>query len=629
MLRIHFKSPIRLAALANLALAGVLFTGLTAAPPPAAPAAQPWKKLAERETRYLEMELAQIRRMKGHFDWIGRQPLAAGALAAAALASQGRSDAAALRAEASRWVDGVLDSCAQWHKNECARSQLPLQRLVLQYPEALPPAQLARLRQAMSNAAPPPNEGQIRDPWSFPDTENQRMISMSRSLVAQAVAGTPGSPAARAWGDFAAAFLAAHDRDGWYEAESPGYLALSITGLLQLADHAPQPAVRELARRQLDVLFAAWAQEQVGGYPAGAKSRTSGTWALSRRSSPWQAWAWLIAGFGDPETINFMDRPELPVSRYQVPEGVARLLAERRRQPPYEIRERRRIAPAKRRDVNFALYSYATPDYILGASQSVGDLALRVSGGQEIVASLYCESPDFAPLYLWSRTKEPTGNKAEEVNMQDQAVASRDLVLARLDTPGAGLGHAFLSAPWSQLEVVGDVLVASCGDAYVALVTEGGWDVAPAIERFPDYYGKGNQRRHDLAGSWVAVPRRQPASVALQAGRRAEDGDFAAWKKKAAKARLEVVEGEIRFAASDGKRSTFVPGRRAAVAGKTVEAAEYPLHASPFLSSPSPGRWSFEFGKSSFRFEPAPSRRENSTNENPLSPVARERGKGE
>src|SRR5918992_4029732 len=88
------------AVLANLALAGILFAGWTAAQPAARrPGAQPWKKLSERETRYLEMELAQIRRMKGNFDWIGRQPLAAGALAAAALASQGRGDAASLRAE--------------------------------------------------------------------------------------------------------------------------------------------------------------------------------------------------------------------------------------------------------------------------------------------------------------------------------------------------------------------------------------------------------------------------------------------------------------------------------------------------------------------------------------------------
>jgi hypothetical protein len=571
--------------------------------PPERPEAQSWKKLSEREARYLEMALAHIRRMKGNFDWIGRQPLASGALAAAALAAEGRPDAPALREEAARWVAAVLDACPTWHTRECSRGQLPLQRLVLQYPEILPPELLARLREAVSDAAPPPREGQIRDPWSFGDTENQRMIAMARSLVAQAVAGTPDSPAAKGWGAFAEAFLKAHDRDGWYEAESPGYLALSINGLLQLADHAPQAAVRDLARRQLDLLFAAWAQEQVGGYPAGPKSRTAAVWALSRRSSPWEAWAWLVAGMGKPDGINFMDRPELPVSRYRLPEGVVRLLAERRRQPPYEIRKRRRIEPAKRRDVNAALYSYATPDYILGAAQSVGDLALLVSGGQEIAATLYCETPEFAPLYLWSRTKSPRRDGADEPT-RDQAAASRNLVVARLDTTGAGLGHAYLSPPWSKPEVTGDVAVSRCGDAYVALVTAGGWDVAPAVERFPAYYGEGKIRRRLLADAWVAVPRVQPASVALQAGRQADDGDFDAWKKKAARARLQVLEEEIRFSASDGTRFDFLPGRRAAVAGKLIEAAAYPRLDAPFLSSPSPGRWSFSFEKFQLRFDP-------------------------
>lgn len=595
------RSGVRRAALAVCVLAASVLAVRAGERP-----AQPWKTLAEREARYLEHELAQIRRLKGRFDWIGRQPLASGSLAAAALAAEGRRpDAAALRAEASRWVDGVLKACPKWHTNECARSQLPLQRLVLQYPEALPAEQLARLREAVSNAAPPPSEAQIREPWSFGDTENQRMITMARSLAAQVVAGTPGSPEARAWGDFARSFLEAHDRDGWYEAESPGYLALSITGLLHLADHAPQQVVRELAQRQLDVLFAGWAQRQVGGYPAGPKSRTSAVWALSRRSSPWQAWAWLAAGMGDPREINFMDRPELPVSRYRIPDGVVRLLAERRKQPPYEIRERRRIEPGKRRSVDAALYSYATPDYILGVSQTVGDLALRVSGGQEIAATLYCESPEFAPLYLWSRTRDPRGAGAEYLTSLDQAVAGRNLVLARLDTPAAGVGHAFLSPPWSRPEVLGEVAVSRCGDAYVALVTEGGWEVATAGERFPDYYGQGKRRRRDLEGSWVAVPRRQPASVALAAGRRAEDGDFEEWRKKAAKSRLQVVEGEIRLTAGDGTRFDFRPGRAAALAGKAVEAAGYPLHASPFLNSTAPGRWSFGFEKSGFRFEPA------------------------
>lgn len=431
------------------------------------------------------------------------------------------------------------------------------------------------------------------------------MIAMSRSLVGQVVAGTPDSPAAQGWGAFAEAFLTAHDRDGWYEAESPGYLALSITGLLQLADFAPQPRVRDLARRQLDVLFSTWAQEQVGGYPAGPKVRTSAVWSLSRQSSPWQSWAWLAAGIGDPAEINFADRAELAVSRYQIPEGVVQLLTGRRRQPPYEIRAQRKIERSKRRPYSASLYAYATPDYILGVSQSVQGLALRVSGGQEIVATLYAESPAFAPLYLWSRTRTPKSDDANELNTLDQAVASRNLVLARLDTPGAGLGHAYLSPPWSRPEVIGDVAVSRCGNAYAALVTQGGWDIAPATGKFPDYYGAGGKRRRDLEGAWVAVPRLQPANVALVAGRDAEDGDFAVWKRKAARARLTVGEdGELHFAGGDGARADFLPGRQAKVAGRPVEAAAYPRMETPFLNSPSPGRWSFKFEKFLFRFEP-------------------------
>src|SRR5829696_3546865 len=124
------------AALAALALAGILLAGWTAAPAKPSSQPQPWKKLSEREMQYLERGLVQIRRMKGNFDWIGAQPLASGALAAAALAAEGRPDAASLRQEAARWTEDVLKGCVRWHSNACGRGQLPLQRLVLQYPGA-------------------------------------------------------------------------------------------------------------------------------------------------------------------------------------------------------------------------------------------------------------------------------------------------------------------------------------------------------------------------------------------------------------------------------------------------------------------------------------------------------------
>jgi hypothetical protein len=114
----------------------------------------------------------------------------------------------------------------------------------------------------------------------------------------------------------------------------------------------------------------------------------------------------------------------------------------------------------------------------------------------------------------------------------------------------------------------------------------------------------------------VAVPRRQPASVALVAGRRAEDGDFAAWKQLQGASRLTVGEdGAIRFTGAEGARSEFLPGRKAAFAGQGVEAAAYPRMASPFLSGSAAGSWSFSFEK----VLPVPAAKEKGAPERPPS----------
>ncbi len=564
--------------------------------------------LTSREARYLELGIEQLRRMEGKHGRLGpefQQNLATGALAPAALAAEGRQDAAQRRADAVRWATGALDACdGRWGNGKCARAQLPLQRVALQYPDMLPAELLARLKTEVAAAAPPPGAEAARDPWTFKETENQRMVTMARSLVAQTVAGNPNSPAAKGWGDYAKAFLLAHDREGWYEGESPGYMVLSITALLQMADHAPQAEVRSLASRQLDLIFADWAQKQVNGFPAGPKSRTYSFWALSDRSTPWAAWAWMAAGIGKPEEINFMDRAELPVSNFEIPESVVKLLTERRKQPSYEIKARRQIALGKRKDLDTGLYSYATPDYILGTAQSVGGLTLQVSGGQEIGVTLFPECGQFAPLYLWSRTRNDESDKWKSWMAEDRAVGDRNLVVARLGA-GEAVGHAYLAPAWSRPEVVGspennggDTIVSQCGDAYVTLTSPGGWEIAAAQERFPEYYSSSKL----LKGSWVAVPRRQPAMVGLEAGRRAEHGDFAAWKKRAASAELTTTEGEMRLSVA-GAQLSFVPGERASAAGRSLEPRAYPLLQGPFLSSDGTGQWTFSFGGAQRRFD--------------------------
>lgn len=575
---------------------------------------------ADRKRRYLEISHRQMKKFSQVIR-LNEERLGPAALSAAALAVSGKPT----REEAIRWTNEVLDRCAT--RQKCDSTWLAMQRIVLQYPQALPPDLLERVRTIASRAPQPPGEQAVREPWSFKETENQRIVRMALNVVAFRLAppppGSPRAAAEKGWTEATEAFLLAHDREGWYEAESPGYIAASMHALLQLTDHAGSERLRELAARQLNLLFAEWAQEQVRGFPAGVKSRTYVQWALGTRNTPWLAWAWLAGGIGDPEKISFMDWPEIGTSSYQIPAPVGRLLAERAEHPPYEVRSRRSIDLGKRRDLHTALYSFATPDYILGAAQSVGGLQLGVSGGQEIMATLYASCADFAPVYLWSRTQNPRSDRWRSWSANDLAMAHRNVVLARLgvsipkrveagaeavkETGEEIIGHAYLSPPWSQPEILGGVkeggeqggvLVSRCGDTYVALVTEGGWEAGPAPERFPTYYAGDKTFR----GSWAAVPRRQPAAIALEVGRRAEHGSFEQWKKRAANARLTLVEGELRFVASDGGRLSFLPGEKATVGGRPLE-VDYPLLAGPFLNSAGPGRWTFSFDGVRHQFE--------------------------
>ena len=599
---------------------------LAACGPPARPASagrdlSPYTSFAdgyaERRLRFLEIAERQMRSHASSGDADGAR-WASGALVAAALASRGRDPAAGtgagaggkagLAEEAARWGEAALAACGgRWTWRFCPHAQLSLQRLVLEEGEALPPPLLARLRQAAaSSLAPPPDAEEIGHPWRFRETENQRIVACARSLAGAVAAGEPGSPEARAWAAYAVAFLAAHERDGWYESESAGYMAVSIVALLQLHDLAPDLRLREVAGRQLSLLLARWAQNQAGGYPAGPRSRTYVQWALGAGNTAWPAWAWLAGGFGEPERLSLVDAPELALTGFRIPPPIRRLLVERRRQPPYSILERRRIDLPTRRGLDTALASYATSDYVLGVSQSVGGLRLAVSGGQEIPITLYPEGTAFAPLYLWSRTRNALSERWKTWSGQDLAAGDRNLAVGRLGVGGRTTGHVYLAPGWSEPRPAGGgVLVARCGDTYVALATvggtSGGWEVERAALRFPAYYADPT-----LRDAWVAVPWRQPAAVGLEVARRADVGGFDRWTRLAAGASLAIDHGVLRFTSTAGRRLAFHPGVWARVDGRTLHPEAYPLLAGPFLWSPQPGAWSFAFAGSRLDLSPLP-----------------------
>lgn len=592
--------------------ASVLPEAPPGAPPPLPDPSTIGRGLSAERLAYLERSLVQLRRLERAIGAMGPTRDAAAALAAAALAAHGRADPA----EAAAKIARVLERCPpRWRGADCERGLLSVQRVAIQYPDVLPEPLAERVRREAVAPAPPPTPEVISSPWTFRETENQRIVLVARTLASHTLAGTGGSPAARAWAEYATAFLRAHDADGWYEADSPGYLGISVQALLHLHDLSPDPTVRRLAGRQLHLLFARWAASQVGGVPGGVRTRTYPHWALGTKNTPWRAWAHYAAGVGDPAEISFGNWPEIAVSAYEFPDAVRELLRDRRTLGTYEVRERRRIDPDGRSPVDGAAYSFVTPDYVLSAAQAVDGLALSVSGGQEIVATLFAEGPAFAPLYLWSRADAARRDRWASRVGREQAVASRDLVLARMGTADEP-GYAYLSPPWGRpLPAAGgdpadaSVLVARYGDTWVALATDGGWDVAPAAERFPELFG----RDRAYAGAWAAVPRVQPAAIALSVARASEAGSFESWRERVAGLRLAVDRdgGELSrlsLRSPDGRRVVFEPGRTATVDGEPIRAASYPLFESPFLNREEtrgrPTTWRFRFRDLDYLFPP-------------------------
>jgi hypothetical protein len=565
-----------------------------ALPAPPGPGQVPAKAL-----EYLERGHRQLDRLERGIGSLGASRDASAALAAAALAAHGRGEAA----EAARHAVKALDACTgRWHTMQCERGALPLLRLLLQFPEVLPAELGGRLRGALAAPVPPPEAP--GEPWAFPQTENQRLLTTARALGAHVVGGTTDSPGTRAWVEHAEALLAARDEAGFYEEESAGYLGLSVESLVHLHDFAPAPRVRQLAARELHLVFARWAERQVAGVPAGARTRTYIQWALGDRNLPWPAWAWLFADVGDVETIQLGDWPDLALSAYRLPAPLVRLLADRPSFGTYEVRQRRAIDPGRRKTIDAAIYTWATPDYLLSSSMAVGGMSLAVSGGEEVPVVLLPEGDRFAPLYLWSRFGPPRGQRWRNRSAQEQPVAHRDVALARLGS-AAEPGHAYLAPGWEELEVLGDTLVARHGGTWVALTADGGWEVAAAQQRFAAFYGK--DRRY--AEARVAVPKRQPAAVALEVGRAAEDGDFAAWKERAAGLRLEVrraAGGEptrLAYRATDGRRLVYLPGESVTVDGERLDPRAWPRHASPFLAGES-AAWRFALDDFEHRFAP-------------------------
>lgn len=179
----------------------------------------------------------------------------------------------------------------------------------------------------------------------------------------------------RAWSDFFRAWMRERARRSMFiEVQSRCYGIYTIKNLYPLYDFSDDPSLRRLARDFLDLFWALWAQEQIGGAQGGGMSRVYSvqgrrTAAVATR---WAYWYFGIAGACRPEGIDYVCID----SAYRPSALVCELARDVAARGVYEIESRplgwalpEDRYPDYRPDPEWGRiyrYTYATPDFIVG-----------------------------------------------------------------------------------------------------------------------------------------------------------------------------------------------------------------------------------------------------------------------
>ena len=168
---------------------------------------------------------------------------------------------------------------------------------------------------------------------------------------------------------------------GQGEFDSPTYFVVFMTPMLTLSEYARDPVMKRKAQMMVDLLFADYAVDHLGGNYCGGHARDYPDDIINPLSAPTALWAWLY--FGEPKTELWSEARYRPryrggwetvvgaVSSYRLPEVIYGIATDRSK--PYVETETKRVRNVIRfgMDKNPLVYKYMymTGSYALGSLQ--------------------------------------------------------------------------------------------------------------------------------------------------------------------------------------------------------------------------------------------------------------------
>ncbi len=372
------------------------------------------------------------------------------------------------------------------------------------------------------------------------------------------------------------------------EIDSPSYATATLKSIYNFYDFSDDPAFKKQAGQFLDLYWAMWAEEQIDAVIGGAQTRCYAK-SAERGGSFLRRAVWYLIGMGDPGFVHDTMLPFVTTT-WQVPDIVLQIAYGWQAKAPYEIRQRRMGLAEKGYDrpPNFRLktdfggifrYTYCTPDFIMGSliteARPTADWA-AISSQNRWSGVIFAGDPD-ARVY-----PAPYNAKGRSILNGFWSVQSKGTLISQqlssrqsgapIDGEGASEGWRvfFSTAGLSQPIQNGSWTFAEAKEAYVGVrVLAGGTSFEKA-----------------QFGRWL-VCKDTITPVIIEAGRKSNYVDFAAFQTAAMSQPLSFEKSVLTYQTLGGDKLTFYADRSRLpeINGTVVDLAPKLVYDSPFIQS--------------------------------------------
>lgn len=388
-----------------------------------------------------------------------------------------------------------------------------------------------------------------------------------------------------AWTAYLKEYIRQRAKFGGYIEFGSHYYKYTLTLLFNAADCSSNPGLRELAASSLDVWFADWAQEQVGGIHGGSKARVY--FSSLNMESVGSELGWFYFGIGSaPLRIRNPIFVFMTTSLYRPPGVVAEIATEVAKRGSYEVKTRRSgfLDPSSQASLihvdgpagGILRYAYVTPTFIMGTS---------------IVAKRRFEA--------WATPS--VQNRWNGVVLAD---SSRNFILASPARLEGKVYRSIYNSEWG-VQYKGTQIIQKLAEPYsrgtgpMALwfgerlrpERDGDWiffdahayvAVRPAFGRL--------EERNSTPRSFLATEQASP--IILHVSERADYASFAEFKKAVKGTALSVDGGAVHFRAPGASNDTTITffydsGELPRLNGRPVELTPDYVFDSPFMHA----RW--------------------------------------